>query len=114
MRDVAGRDGIYSSNKTMINRKGCYILFSFCTLIITFFITNLIILNMGEITFLVHETKEGGYYAEAAGVGIFAEGDSVEVLKENIKGGIKCFYRNREDAPAFAHLHFVKDEILAL
>jgi predicted RNase H-like HicB family nuclease len=69
---------------------------------------------MKEITFLVHEAEEGGYYAQAAGVGIFAEGDTVEALKENIKGGIECYYQHREDAPAFAHLHFVKDEILTL
>lgn len=69
---------------------------------------------MKEITFLVHEAEEGGYYAEAVGIGIFAEGDTVEALKENIKGGIDCFYDNRNDAPVFAHLHFVKDEIFAL
>ncbi len=69
---------------------------------------------MKEITFLVHEAEEGGYYAQAACVGIFAEGDTVEALKENIKGGFECYYQNREDAPAFAHLHFLKDEILTL
>lgn len=47
---------------------------------------------MKEITFLVREAEEGGYYAEAVGVGIFAEGDTVEELKENIKGGIECYY----------------------
>ena len=30
---------------------------------------------MKEITFLVHEAEEGGYHAEALGLGIFAEGD---------------------------------------
>ncbi|MEJ7830210.1 MAG: hypothetical protein WKF91_18520 [Segetibacter sp.] len=69
---------------------------------------------MKEITFLVQEAEEGGYFAQAVGVGIFAEGDTVEALKENIKGGIECFYNKAEDSPAFAHLHFVKDEILAL
>ncbi len=69
---------------------------------------------MKEIIFLVHEAEEGGYYAEAAGVGIFAEGDTINALKENIKGGIDCFYDKKEDAPSFAHLHFVKDEIMVL
>ncbi len=29
---------------------------------------------MKELTFLVHEAEEGGYYAEAAGIGIFCKG----------------------------------------
>lgn len=69
---------------------------------------------MKEITFLVKEAEEGGYYAEALGVGIFAEGDTITELKENIKGGIDCYFDKKEGSPIFAHLHFVKDEILAL
>jgi predicted RNase H-like HicB family nuclease len=37
---------------------------------------------MKEIIFLINEAKEGGYYAEAVGVGIFAEGETIEELKE--------------------------------
>lgn len=69
---------------------------------------------MKELTFLVHEAEEGGYYAEAVKIGIFAEGDTVDDLKKNIKSGIECYYENSTDAPLFAHLHFVKDEIMAL
>jgi predicted RNase H-like HicB family nuclease len=69
---------------------------------------------MKEITFLVHEAEEGGYYAESAGVAIFAEGETVEELKENIRGGIDCYFNKSAETPKFAHLHFVKDEIMAL
>jgi predicted RNase H-like HicB family nuclease len=69
---------------------------------------------MKEITFLVKEAEEGGYYAEAVGFGIFAEGETIDELKENIRGGIDCFFIKDEGSPSFAHLHFVKDEILAL
>jgi hypothetical protein len=69
---------------------------------------------MKELIFLVHEAEEGGYYAEAVGVGIFAEGDTMDDLKKSIKSGIECYYENTNDAPSFAHLHFVKDEIMAL
>ncbi len=69
---------------------------------------------MKEITFLVKEAEEGGFYAEAVNVGIFAEGETVEELRQNIKGGIECFYNNGADSPTFAHLHFVKDEVMAL
>ena len=69
---------------------------------------------MKELTFLVHEAEEGGYYAEAVGVGIFAEGETMDDLKKNIRSGIECYYENITGAPSFAHLHFVKDEIMAL
>jgi len=36
---------------------------------------------MKEITFLVNEAEEGGYYAQAAGLGIFAEGETIDELK---------------------------------
>lgn len=68
---------------------------------------------MKEITFLVKEAEEGGYYAEAVGFGIFAEGDTMEEIRKSIKGGIDCYF-NKQESPTFAHLHFVKDEILAL
>ncbi len=41
-----------------------------------------------EITFLVNEAEEGGYYAEAIGYGIFAEGDSIDELNQNIRSVI--------------------------
>jgi predicted RNase H-like HicB family nuclease len=69
---------------------------------------------MKEIIFLIHEAQEGGYHAEAVGVGIFVEGETIEALKENIKGGIDCFYTESKGTPSFAHLHFVKDEVMAL
>jgi hypothetical protein len=69
---------------------------------------------MKELTFLVHEAEEGGFYAEAVGVGIFAEGETMDDLKKSIKSGIECYNENTAEAPSFAHLHFVKDEIMAL
>ncbi len=59
---------------------------------------------MKEITFLVREAEEGGYYAKSAGLGIFAEGDTILELKENIKGGIDCYFNKEEGFPTFAHL----------
>ncbi|MBS1529611.1 MAG: 2-oxoisovalerate dehydrogenase, partial [Bacteroidetes bacterium] len=51
---------------------------------------------MKELTFLVHEAEEGGYYAEAVGVGIFAEGETIEELKQSVKSGIECYYENAD------------------
>ena len=69
---------------------------------------------MTEIIFVVHEAEEGGYYAKSEGPAIFAEGNTVDELKANIKSGVECFYENSADAPKLAHLHFVKDEVFAL
>jgi hypothetical protein len=69
---------------------------------------------MKELTFLVREAEEGGFYAEAVGVGIFAEGETMDDLKKSVRSGVECYYENSPDAPAFAHLHFVKDEVMAL
>ena len=60
---------------------------------------------MKEVTFLVHEAIEGGYHAEAVGIGIFAEGDTIEELKESIKSGIDCYFEDLPETPVFAHLH---------
>lgn len=59
---------------------------------------------MKELTFLVGEAEEGGYFAEAVGVGIFAEGDTMDDLNKSIRSGIECFYENT-NAPSFAYVH---------
>jgi len=69
---------------------------------------------MTEIIFVVHEAEEGGYYAKSEGPAIFAEGDSIEELKANIRGGVECYYENIPNALKLAHLHFVKDEVFVL
>ena len=69
---------------------------------------------MTEIIFVVREAEEGGYYAKSEGPAIFAEGDTVDELKANIRGGIECYYENSEEKPRLVHLHFVKDEVFAL
>lgn len=67
---------------------------------------------MNEITFLVQEAEEGGYTARALGKSIFTEGETMVELKANIKEAVQCYFG--EEAPQLAHLHFVKDEIMAL
>lgn len=67
-----------------------------------------------KITFIVHEAEKGGYYAESVCFGIFAEADTTNDLRENIKSGINCFFDSSEEMPAFAHLHFIKDEVFAI
>jgi predicted RNase H-like HicB family nuclease len=70
---------------------------------------------MKEILFLVYEAEEGGYWAKSSGQeNIYAQGETIDELKDSIKGGIDCFFDKPESMPKLAHLHFVKDEVLAL
>ena len=69
---------------------------------------------MTEIMFVVREAEEGGYYAKSEGPAIFAEDDTVDERKANIKGGVDCYYEAEDEKPRLVHLHFVKDEVFAL
>lgn len=66
-----------------------------------------------EITFIVREAEEGGFYAEAIEKAIFCEGETMDELKQNIKSGIECFF-NGHNQPKFVHIHFSKDEVFAV
>ena len=56
---------------------------------------------MKEILFLVHEAEEGGYHAESVGVGIFAEGETIEEPKGSIRSGIGCYYEGMKTSPTY-------------
>ena len=45
---------------------------------------------MTELVFLVESADEGGFVARAAGASIFAEGDSLEELRQNIRQAVPC------------------------
>jgi len=66
-----------------------------------------------EIIFIVSESKEGGYEAEAPGFSIFTQGETIEELKEMIKDAIKCHFEE-DKIPEIVNLHIVKDEVLTL
>ncbi len=69
---------------------------------------------MKEIIFLVNEAEEGGYTARALGESIFTEGETMQELKKNIQEAIDCHFDEPSEKPKLAHLHFVKDEVLAI
>jgi hypothetical protein len=66
---------------------------------------------MEEIIFVVKESPEGGYEAQALGASIFTEADTWELLREEVKDAVKCHYE--DDHQRIIRLHFVKDEIIA-
>lgn len=47
---------------------------------------------MREISFLVEEAPEGGYTARALGASIFAEGDNLADLHEQIRDAVRCHF----------------------
>ena len=69
---------------------------------------------MKEIVFLINEAEEGGHTARALGESIFTDAETMDELKKNIQEAIECHFDNPADKPKVAHLHFVKDEILAI
>lgn len=69
---------------------------------------------MKEIVFLVEEAEEGGYTARALGESIFTEGDSMNELRDNIQEALACHFDDVSEKPKVAHLHFVKNEVLAI
>lgn len=67
-----------------------------------------------EIIFLVEEDPEGGYTARSLGYSIFAEGETVAELKENIKDALRCHFDRAEDIPPIIRLHIVREEVVTL
>lgn len=66
---------------------------------------------MDEIIFLVKESEEGGYEAQALGESIFTEAESLDELKLNIKDAIQCHFD--EHKPRLVRLHMVKEYVFA-
>lgn len=66
---------------------------------------------MSEIIFIVEESDEGGFEANALGESIFTDGETIEELKQNIKDAIQCHFE--ENAPKIVRLHYVKEEVFA-
>ena len=48
-----------------------------------------------EILFLVHESPEGGYEAEAMNHGIYTEADTLMELRDQIKDAVLCHFAAR-------------------
>ena len=70
---------------------------------------------MIEIIFEVTEDEvDGGYSASALGYGIHTEGDSVEEVRANIREAVDCYFDDAMERPKLLHLHFVRDEVLAV
>ena len=65
-----------------------------------------------EIIFMIEESPEGGYAAQALGYSIFTEAESFEKLKANIRDAMSCHFD--KESPKVIRLHFVKEEVIAV
>ncbi len=65
---------------------------------------------MQEVIFVINESIEGGYEAEALGLSIFTEGGSWDELKKNIIEAVSCHFDDEKQR--IIRMHFVKDEVL--
>ena len=66
---------------------------------------------MDELFFLVEESPEGGYTARALGASIFAQGETLDETRANIRDAVDCHFDDAK--PKVIRLHIVKDEILS-
>lgn len=67
---------------------------------------------MPEIIFLVRESPEGGFEAQAISTSIFTEADTLEQLREMVKDAVACHF-NESERPKLIRLHFIRDEVFA-
>jgi predicted RNase H-like HicB family nuclease len=70
-------------------------------------------MNVQEIIFVVEEDPEGGYNARALGHSVFAQGDTLQELRDNIRGALECHFDQKEDIPGIVRLHIVREEMFA-
>jgi hypothetical protein len=64
-----------------------------------------------EISFSVQEPAEGGYEAHALGYPIFTQAETMEELRDAVRGAVRCHF-DPGSVPAVIRLHFVKDEVI--
>ncbi|MFZ5949235.1 MAG: 2-oxoisovalerate dehydrogenase [Candidatus Rifleibacteriota bacterium] len=67
---------------------------------------------MNEIIFMVKESPEGGYEAEALGQDIFTEAETIDELRNQVKDAVSCHFEEKS-RPAIIRLHFVREEVIA-
>ncbi|MBK9736845.1 MAG: 2-oxoisovalerate dehydrogenase [Saprospiraceae bacterium] len=65
---------------------------------------------MQEVIFVINESIDGGYEAQALGLSIFTEADDWQTLKENIIDAVSCHFD--DNTKRIVRMHFVKDEVL--
>lgn len=66
-----------------------------------------------EIVFQVLEEPDGGYVARALGHAIHTEADTIDGVRTAVLDAVRCHFEP-DQCPRVVHLHFVRDETLAV
>ena len=70
-------------------------------------------MSRSEVIFEVTEDElDGGYCASALGFDIVTQGESIEVIRQNVKEAVDCYFDETMERPKLIRLHFVRDEIM--
>ena len=64
-----------------------------------------------EIIFMVEESPEGGWQAQALGHSIFTEADTFEALKTMVRDAVHCHFDD-VSRPGIIRLHTVSEEVI--
>jgi len=59
-----------------------------------------------EVIFLVKESEEGGYEAEALGYSIYTHAEDLQSLREAIRDAVRCHFEEGE-RPRILRLHYL-------
>ena len=65
-----------------------------------------------EIIFIVEESLDGGFEANALGNSIYTEAENLDDLKRNIKEAVATHFEDSE-MPKIIRLHYIKEEVIA-
>ena len=68
-------------------------------------------MEQSEIIFVVEESQEGGYEAEALGHSIYTQGETLEELRAAVRDAVRCHFEEG-NRPKVIRLHLVKDEVV--
>ena len=66
-----------------------------------------------EILFYVEASDEGGYEASAVNHSIYTQCDDYDDLPDTLRDAVKCHFDD-EQMPALIHIHFVRNEVIAV
>ncbi|NJL59561.1 MAG: 2-oxoisovalerate dehydrogenase [Desulfobacteraceae bacterium] len=67
---------------------------------------------MKDLIFIVEESPEGGYIAQALGESIYTEADDLDDLHNQIRDAVFCHFEETM-RPHKIRLHFVREEVIA-
>ena len=68
---------------------------------------------MKEIIFLVEESPEGGYVAEALGASIVTQAEDWNELQDQVRDAVRCHFDD-DQRPATICLRQVREQVLAV